>query len=116
MNAGRHTATPWDYVSARTLIHVETRHDNETGAGMPVCSLPKSCEGDTAFIVTACNAHKALVEALKEVREFWLGGNCPEELMARIDAALALAQGLAENRGYILTGDVSARGRLRRIP
>jgi hypothetical protein len=53
----KHTPTPWDFVQGKTrLCHVETRHDNPVGAGIPVCSIPGKRESDASFIVKACNA------------------------------------------------------------
>ncbi len=53
-----HTPTPWDYVQGgRTkLCHVETRHDNPHGAGLPVCSIPAKREHDADRIVECVNA------------------------------------------------------------
>ena len=98
------TPTPWDFVQGgpTRLAHVETRHDNPNGAGLPVCSIPKKRTGDAAFIVLACNAHHDLLDALKKARECIAycrrahsdaqsGTGIPVE--ALIDAAIAKAEG-----------------------
>jgi hypothetical protein len=61
MADAKHTPGPWDYVSGRTLHHVETQIDNPVGAGIPVCSIPKSREADARLIAAAPD----LLEALK---------------------------------------------------
>lgn len=68
-----HTAGPWDYIISRSLIHVETRHDNPIGAGIHICSVPKSKESNAAFIASAPTLAvdlAAAVEALTKLLSF----------------------------------------------
>lgn len=34
-----------------------------------------------------------LLETLKEIQDFWRGGDCPEELQRKMNAAIAKAEG-----------------------
>lgn len=55
-------------------------------------------DDNAAFIVTACNAHHELVEALKEAQGF-ISDACPahgEYILPRIEAALAKVDGGSE--------------------
>lgn len=50
----KHTPTPWNYIISANggkLIHIETDMSNPSGAGVPICSLPRSKEA---------NAHEEL--------------------------------------------------------
>lgn len=54
------TPGPWDFVESRTLIHVETRIDNPVGAGIHVCSLPKTAVANAHLIAAAPDLLAAL--------------------------------------------------------
>lgn len=95
------TPLPWDYIVGKTLIHIETRHDNAAGAGMPICSLPKRDEANAAFIVRAVNSHEALVSALEDAIATAEGLSSQQAMhddwylpvLEKCKSALALAKG-----------------------
>jgi hypothetical protein len=61
----QHTAGPWDYIVGRTLIHVETQIDNPSGAGIPICSLPKTSEANARLIAASPELLEACRAALQ---------------------------------------------------
>lgn len=104
MTDAKHTPEPWYYVTGKTgLHHVETHIDNPHGAGVPVCSIPKSREADAARIVACVNALRGLdvakVEALLEAVRAW-AVNCDDESMMRsMEAEQALADSIRAGGG-----------------
>lgn len=98
---GGHTAgpklAPVDIMEGKTLLHIETRHDHPAGAGVPVCSMPKSMEWKAKEIVRAVNNHDALLDALRALLKH--AGRDPEaddEAIAAYEAArkaIASAEG-----------------------
>ena len=47
---------------------------------------------NAAFIVRACNAHASLLAALITVRDYWAGGDAPEEITRQIHDAINQAE------------------------
>ena len=87
MDAKEHTPTPWS-----TDGHSVRGKDSERGNG-PWLFDVYGVDGDAAFIVRAANCHDVLVAALKEVRaDIWSGCDTVRST-AKIDAALAKAEG-----------------------
>jgi hypothetical protein len=56
-------------MEGRTLLHVETHADNPHGAGMPICSIPKSRAADADRIVLTWNSHDTLTSQNAKLRE-----------------------------------------------
>jgi hypothetical protein len=100
-----HTPTPWDYYENDGEPAIVTNDGTWRGTVAKV-----ELSEDAAFIVRACNAHDALVEALEMARSRiqWLAveevrrnsnPNMPHKVtdrqndLANIDAALKLARG-----------------------
>jgi hypothetical protein len=102
----KHTPAPWDYIQARTLTHIETRHDNPTGAGVPICSMARNKTADAAFIVRAVNEHAVIADLKQQLAE----------VRAERDEAVADARRIAETnlhaQAYI-DGQAFAAGVLR---
>lgn len=69
----KHTATPWgfdtinDCQDARVVIYSKNLRDLDEVASMVVFDEVEVAKANAAFIVKACNSHKALVEALRYV-------------------------------------------------
>lgn len=61
------TPGPWNLLSARTLLHVETDASNPTGAGISICSIPKRADGTGVANATAIYALPDLMQALAEL-------------------------------------------------
>jgi hypothetical protein len=64
MSKTKHTPGPWDFIDGHTLIHIETHIDNPAGAGMPICSVPKTSTGraNARLIANAPDLLEALVK------------------------------------------------------
>ncbi len=104
MNEPKHTPTPWRITGYGIIGGIED------GSGQTVAQAQerpsrKRSEPDherlanAAFIVRACNAHDALVEALVEIREkassasAWNAEGALAACEALAESALALARG-----------------------
>lgn len=59
-----YTPGPWNYMYGKTLLHIESDISCKDGAGIPVCSVPKSREGNARFIMAAVNAFISAGEKL----------------------------------------------------
>jgi hypothetical protein len=71
-----HTPGPWDFVTGRTLHHVETQIDNPAGAGIPVCSVPLKREADARLIAAAPYLLEALREGRRAIGEHFVPDHC----------------------------------------
>jgi hypothetical protein len=87
----QHTQTPWVNVNG-TLIRGP---HGEAVAATKWSTYPSAIEyeANARFIVTAVNCHDELLATLKDVWEFWAGGDAPKELEDKIVAAIAKAEG-----------------------
>lgn len=92
------TPGPWDYIVRPTLIHIETALDNPSGAGFPICSIPKKAEGNARLIASA----PELLEALESIEND--DGRIPESIWAMRNAAIAKAKGEAPQDPLSETG------------
>lgn len=55
------TPGPWDFVTGKTLLHIETAMDNSVvGGGHPICSVPKKSIANARLIAAAPAMRKAL--------------------------------------------------------
>lgn len=72
----QHTPGPWDYITGKTLHHVETHMDHPVGAGIPICSIPKSREANARLISAAPDLLEA-VQAL--LQSFSVRATCDGE-------------------------------------
>lgn len=93
-----HTPTPWKIVNGTEIISLDEL--NVADAYPTEDRLPgrETGEADAAFIVSACNSHAALVEALEDAADYvnYLadsGNKDAEKSALRIEAAIALARG-----------------------
>jgi hypothetical protein len=89
----KHTPGPWLFVESRDVwSDADSREEREDAS--PWCIATVHAREDKA--VRAANARLIaaapdLLEALREVAEFWAGGDAPQELTDKINAALAKA-------------------------
>ena len=84
----KHTPGPWytrhGQISSETSPHGCTiANCNKTSRGISDAEV----NANAALIAAA----PTLADVLLEVRNFWIGGDCPDALMARIDAVLSKA-------------------------
>ena len=86
------TPGPWDIMQGRSLLHVETRHDNPAGGGQPICSLPLSHAGDATLIMAAPELLAALKRATAEL-EALASEPCIAEFVAEARALIARVEG-----------------------
>lgn len=71
----KHTPGPWNIIEGKTLIHIETDAQNPVGAGIPICSIPKSEIGNANLIYAApdlLEAVKLHLAFLKSLPDGWL--------------------------------------------
>ena len=87
------TPAPWDYIEARTLIHIETRIDHPLGAGISICSLPKSATANANLISAAPELYHALDLMLKTHDLTCQGEDCQLSGVDMARAALKKARG-----------------------
>lgn len=77
---------------------IKVKHTSNLGDGSPcgihICSIPLNKKANATFIVRACNAHDALVDACKKIRQWdpdgtllWL------DVINSVESALKLAEG-----------------------
>ena len=104
MSTPTHTPGPWQIQPSRWPYHggIEVCAGDSTVAVMyrevgyddwqDVEPLPQA-EANAAFIVSACNAHEELVEALRIARQNLVDGS--PAVLSVIDAAIAKAEGRA---------------------
>jgi hypothetical protein len=95
MSEEKHTKLPW-YVHRRNPLVLQASDGNI--ALMNLARPSEESEANAAFIARACNSHKELLEALKELRRDWLqhsysGDGC--ELGRKVLAAIHKATGAA---------------------
>lgn len=91
MTQTKHTPGPWGIIEGKTLLHVETRHDNPTGAGVAICSVPKSAEANARLIAAAPEMLNALKHALNGIECYRDHPMMATEMLFR--AAIANAEG-----------------------
>ena len=80
-----HTALPWE-ADSTGHIYREPGDWNPDDEANPAIAIANDIE-DAAFIVRACNAHDALVEAAKEMFGAFSGRNVEHEFYNRGDQA-----------------------------
>lgn len=60
-----HTPGGWNIMEGKTLLHIETDADNTAGAGIPICSIPKSKKANAFLLHAAPDLLTALVGLLQ---------------------------------------------------
>lgn len=100
-------ATPgmWDVIRGRSLLHVETRIDNPSGAGIPICSMPNSKIHNSAHIAN-CSPETIIAmaeelirarEALDAIKQLACGDAFPEYTP---ESLVRLVRCLLDNVGW----------------
>lgn len=67
MNKPKFTPGPWNCIEGKTLIHIETDIGNPIGAGIPICSLPKSKRHNAYLLYALPDLYEALELAINTV-------------------------------------------------
>lgn len=65
---GLATPGPWNYIVARTLIHLETGEGSAAGEGVAICSLPKRNEMDAEWMYLSRTALPVLVAEVRRLQ------------------------------------------------
>jgi hypothetical protein len=98
----KHTPGPWDFIDSKKLLHIETAIDNSSGAGIHICSVPKSDRANARLIAVSPD----LLEACELMYEAWkqllpcLGNNSVRDYeLVLTTAPVACARAISRARG-----------------